>query len=119
MKSHHLYRGLFALSVASLVTVPALHAGARPTKSEVARREENQQDRIANGIKTGELTPAEVARLEKREARLREQIKDDRAADGGKLTPAERVQINRELDRLSTAIYRAKHNGQTVPPATP
>jgi hypothetical protein len=112
------YRGLLALGLASLITVPALHARDVP-KSEVGQREEHQQERIAQGIKTGELTPTEVVRLEKHEAGLRAQVTADRDANGGKLTPAEKLQINRELDRLSKAIYRAKHNDKTVPPANP
>lgn len=74
------------------------------------RREENQQDRIAEGIKSGQLTAGEAAHLEKREAAINKEIKTDRAANGGKLTPAERHQVNRQENRTSAAIYRKKHN---------
>jgi hypothetical protein len=105
----------FLLVAGAFSAVTALYANE--AKSEVGRREERQQDRIANGIESGQLTPAEVARLEKREAELRDQIKNDRGANGGHLTPAERKQINAELDATSAKIYRAKHNDRTVPPA--
>lgn len=81
--------------------------------SEVKKREENQQDRIAQGIKSGELTPKEAAHLEGREAAINKEIKNDRAANGGKLTPAERRQVNRQENRTSAAIYRKKHNAKT------
>jgi hypothetical protein len=81
-------------------------------KSEVGKRAENQQDRIAQGIKSGQLTPAEAGRLERNEARINQQAAADRKANGGKLTDAERKQINKEQNRESRQIYRAKHNNK-------
>lgn len=78
--------------------------------SEVKKREENQQDRIAQGIKSGQLTAGEASHLEKREAAINKEIKADRAANGGTLTPAERRKVNRQENRTSAAIYRKKHN---------
>ena len=80
--------------------------------SEVGKRAENQQDRIAQGVKSGQLTAGEAAHLEGREAAINHEVKTDRAANGGKLTPAERQQINRQQNRTSKAIYRDKHNGR-------
>ena len=79
---------------------------------EVDRREENQQDRIANGVKSGQLTPGETAHLEKQEQRIDNQVKTERAANGGHLTAAERRQVNREQNRESRRIYAAKHNAR-------
>jgi len=79
---------------------------------EVDRREENQQDRIANGVKSGQLTPGETAHLEKQEQRIDNQVKTERAANGGHLTAAERRQVNREQNRESRHIYAAKHNAR-------
>ena len=81
-------------------------------KSEVGKRQENQQDRIAQGIKSGQLTPRETAHLEGREAAINKEVRNDRAANGGTLTPAERRQVNRQQNRASNAIYRKKHNGR-------
>jgi len=83
-------------------------------KSEVGKRAENQQDRIANGVQSGQLTAGETANLEKKEAAINKQTAADRAANGGKLTPAERRQINREQNRVSNQIYRDKHNANTA-----
>jgi hypothetical protein len=82
-------------------------------KSEVGKRQENQQDRIAQGVKSGQLTPSETAHLEGRESAINHEVKNDRAANGGKLTPVERNQVNRQQNRTSNAIYRKKHNGRT------
>ena len=58
-------------------------------RSTIAQRKENQQDRIANGVKSGQLTPGETANLETKEAAINGETKADRAANGGKLTSAE------------------------------
>jgi len=84
---------------------------------EVQQREQNQQGRIAEGIESGALTPAETARLEAREAELKKQMADDRAANGGKLTPEDRRKINKELNHISRRIHHAKHNARSTAPA--
>jgi len=81
-------------------------------KSEVGKRAENQQDRIAQGIKSGQLTAGEAAHLESNEAKIKKEVRNDRAANGGKLTPQERKQVNRQQNRTSRQIYRDKHNGR-------
>jgi hypothetical protein len=80
--------------------------------NEVGQRRENQQDRIANGIRNGTMTAGEAARTENREQGINEQIHADRQANGGKLTPQEHRQINREQNGASRQIYRQKHNGK-------
>ncbi len=81
-------------------------------KSEVGKRAENQQDRIAQGIKSGQLTAGETAHLEKNEAKINKEVRNDRAANGGKLTPQEKAKVNRQQNRESRQIYRDKHNGR-------
>src|SRR5215475_4887584 len=83
-------------------------------KSEVGKREENQQDRIANGVKSGQLTAGETSKLETKEAAINGEVKADRAANGGKLTAAEKARVNRQQDRLSKQIYDDKHNANTA-----
>lgn len=79
----------------------------------INQRRENQQDRIAQGVKSGQLTAGETARLETRESHLNREIKDDREDHNGHLTPAEKRQVNRQQNRMSRSIYRDKHNGRT------
>lgn len=81
-------------------------------KSEVGKRAENQQDRIAQGIKSGQLTAGEASHLESNEARINREVRNDRAANGGKLTQQEKAQVNRQQNRHSRQIYRDKHNGR-------
>ena len=81
-------------------------------KSEVGQRAENQQDRIAQGVKSGQLTPGEASHLEGNEARINREVRNDRAANGGKLTGQEKAQVNHQQNRESRQIYRDKHNGR-------
>ena len=87
---------------------PAAQPGAAP--NSVPGRRENQQDRIANGVQSGQLTAGETKNLESREANLNQQIHADRAANGGKLTQQERQNIDRRQNNLSRSIYQDKHN---------
>lgn len=96
--------------VKMIVVVGALSSLAMA--AEVDRREARQQGRIAEGVESGQLTPGETARIEHREAHIQNEIKTDRAANGGVLTPAERRSINRQENRESRRIYAAKHNAR-------
>lgn len=93
-------------------TGPGIVDPGHPRVNEVNRREERQQDRIAQGIKSGELTPGEASRLEKGETCLQKQEAKDMAKNNGHLTKAEQEKLNREENRLSKRIHRDKHNGR-------
>ena len=81
-----------------------------PRVNEVNGREQNQQDRIANGEKNGTLTPGQAAHLENREQRTENQEKADMAANNGHLTKGEQRQLNREQNKTSRQIYRDKRS---------
>ena len=79
--------------------------------NEVGQRRENQQDRIAQGIRSGQMTPNEAAHAEGQQQSINRQVAADRQANGGKLTGQQRQQINRRQNRASNNIYNKKHNG--------
>jgi hypothetical protein len=98
-------------------TSPAPAAQPAPEQKpdpSIAQRKENQQDRIANGVKSGQLTAGETANLEKKEAAINGETKADRAANGGKLTAAEKAKINKQQNNLSKQISKDKHNANTA-----
>jgi hypothetical protein len=95
--------------IGSVVAVTMMAVGL--PAQEIKKRQENQQDRIAQGAASGELTAAETARLEAREAKLNHKIRKDRR-DGNGLTAKERRQINRRQNQVSRDIARQKHDGQ-------
>ena len=100
-------------SSATAATPEAAPTPAAKPKPTVARRKENQQDRIAQGVKSGQLTAGETSKLETKEAALNAETKADRAANGGKLTAAEKKQINGQQNQLSKQIGKDKHNANT------
>lgn len=59
-------KAFFAAALAALAA-PAFSQGTTPAP-EVEQRKENQQDRIANGVRSGQLTAGETANLEKKES---------------------------------------------------
>jgi hypothetical protein len=79
----------------------------------INQRRENQQDRIAQGVKSGQLTAGETANLESKEAAVNHEVHNDRAMNNGHLTAGEKAQVNRQQSHLSRQIYRDKHNGRT------
>ena len=83
--------------------------------TEAGQRRYNQQQRIANGINSGQLSPSEAAKTENKEENINKNIRADRAANGGKLTPGEKQSINRQQNRASRQIHTEKHNEKTAP----
>ena len=78
----------------------------------INQRKENQQDRIASGVKSGELTAGETRNLETKESALNREEHGMRAADDGHLTTGDRAVLNHQQNKLSRQIYNKKHNGR-------
>src|SRR5215472_11128218 len=81
------------------------------TGKSIQQRKENQQDRIAQGVKSGELTAGETTNLEKKEASINQEERDMRKLDNGKLTATDRKTLNQQQNQLNKQIYQDKHNG--------
>lgn len=92
--------------------------GPNPAHSlyDINKTQANQQNRIYNGIQSGQLTPQEAARLSNQQSRLDAREAQMRA-DG--LTVQERYKLDRQQDRLSRNIYDQKHDGQGLPVPNP
>jgi hypothetical protein len=93
--------------LAGVIGVASVQAG------EIVDRERRQQERIAQGVQSGELTARETQRLEKEQARIENDRKQ--ALADGKMTGKERARLHREQDRASHHIYRQKHDAQKQP----
>src|SRR5215469_6029087 len=99
-----------AILTAMLLPVYSQEGPGTPEKEgRIQRRQENQQGRIGQGVASGQLTAGETSNLEHKEANLNHEIRSDRKANGGTLTPQEKHQVNRQQNRLSRNIYRDKH----------
>lgn len=88
----------------------AFSASSQTKTPVVNKRQVNQQERIADGVKDGDLTARETAHLETREANIQADKKE--AKSDGVVTRQERKHLKREENRTSRAIYRQKHDAQ-------
>src|SRR5271166_6762614 len=93
--------GLMSLGAASAQTQdntsgagPGVVDPGHPRVNEVNQREQNQQNRIANGVKNGTLNSKQTANLENRETSVQNREKADMAKHNGHLTKAEQNGIN-------------------------
>ncbi|HLX82669.1 MAG TPA: hypothetical protein VKR59_02145 [Terriglobales bacterium] len=106
--------GLMIVGSASAQTSTTSGAGpgvvdpGHPRVNEVNGREENQQQRIANGVASGKLNSQQTANLENRETSVQNREKADMAAHNGHLTKAEQRGINRQQNRISKSIAKDK-----------
>ena len=91
-----------ALIITGFVFVNSASAG------RAGKRQVNQQKRIHQGVKSGEITKKEFKHLEREQARLQKSKK--RAFSDGKLTGREKLMLEHRQDKASRHIYRAKHN---------
>ncbi len=80
--------------------------------NEVGQRKQNQQDRIAQGIRSGQLTAGETKNLENKEQGINRETRGMRQANGGKLTRADRRAVNQQQNKVSRQIYNKKHNAR-------
>ncbi len=101
----------------TLIALSLLLAGAAQAQSagENAQRDADQQQRIEQGLQSGQLNSKEAGRLERQEQTIdRQEARDEKS--GGTLTPQEQARINHEQNRVSNNIYNDKHNAVTGNP---
>lgn len=102
------------LAAAVSLTPAVLLAQTTPTPGQhdhnINQRKVDQQDRIANGVKSGQLTAGETSRLEHQEAGINKEERGMRAQDNGHLTKQDRQTIHKQQNQESRRIYRDKHN---------
>ncbi len=108
----------FALMIAGIgiaaATVPA--ATAQAGWQNINQRQAQLDQRIDQGVRTGQLTRGEAARLRAEFRGIADlEIRYRRSAPG--LTMAERRDLDRRFDALSRKIRAERHDAQTRPGA--
>lgn len=101
---------LIATFAVALTLLGAVPASAQTATPGVTDRQIHQQQRIAGGVASGELTRREVVRLERGQARVA-RMKRAAKADGV-VTAGERARLHHAQDVQSRRIYRQKHDAQ-------
>ena len=91
-------------------------AFAQTTAINDQQRDVNQQQRIEQGLQSGQLSTREGGQLERGQQAIdRQQAKDLR---NGSISPQEQAKLNSMQNRESGAIYADKHNGVTGNPGS-
>ena len=108
-------RSRFAIVALTLaVTIPVF-----TNAQEVRDRESHQQGRIAQGLRSGQITTHGATNLESRAAAINARRRADLAANGGRLTNGEYRRLNGRENALSHQIYNDKHNDIAQPGVAP
>ncbi len=94
---------------ATLATAMPLFTTVASAQS-VYQREDNQDRRIDQGVRSGALTERETHHLERREDRLHNREDRMRARNSGRLSYSQGLALKRQENRISGAIHRKKHN---------
>ena len=100
------------LAAVGLIVVAGT-ALAQTADPVVNARQDNQKDRIQQGVASGELTKKEAKAVRTEQRGIRAEEKAFKA--DGKLTHAERKQLARDQHQASRDIYRQKHDAQKRP----
>ena len=83
-------------------------------RAGVNQRQQNQRERIKEGVKSGELTRNETARLANEQRQINRL--EDRFRDSGDgLTNTERARIARQQNQANRHILRQTHDRQDRP----
>lgn len=98
---------LFAAALATCIAVPAF---AQANTPGIDQRQANQEQRIDQGIASGQLTQREANRLERGQQRVDNM--ENRAKADGVVTARERTRIQHAQNVESKRIYRQKHDRQ-------
>ena len=102
-------RTLIALALFAAGSSLAL-AGEAPRAENDTQRNVNQQERVEQGLQSGELNTKEAARLEREQTAV--ERTEARALEDGKITNREQAAINAKQNAASADIYRQKHDAQ-------
>lgn len=94
----------------AVIVLASLPAEAQTRTPKVTERQVNQQQRINQGVESGELTRREAGKLQTQQAKV-QRTKTKAKADGV-VTQGERAKIHRQQNVASRNIYRQKHDGQ-------
>ncbi len=96
----------------ALLASTAAFAQTPESNQTIHQRKYNQQQRIGQGVRSGQLTPRETGHLEHQEGAINREQHAMRAADNGHLTRSDRKTLHAQQNQESRRIARDKHNGR-------
>ena len=87
-------------------------AHAQESNRTINAHRSEQQQRIGNGVRSGQMTAGETTHIEHQERALNHEERNMRAADNGRLTRSDRSTLQHQQNQESRRIYRVKHNAR-------
>lgn len=104
-----------ALLIAGALSVAGFQAEAGVRDPGVNARQQNQQQRIKQGVRSGELTRAETGKLAREQRDIRRTEREYKS--DGQLTRDERIDLHHQENQANRDIYQQKHDAQDRPAA--
>ena len=101
-----------AQTVSTVPVAPAQTPTPGRNDYNINQRKNAQQQRIANGVSSGQMTARETGHVEHQEAGINREERGMRAQDNGHLTAQDRKTIHHQQNQESRRIYRDKHNAR-------
>src|SRR6266850_6770987 len=102
------------VALAFMIVIPVGSPVLAQSVGTEVQRDINQETRVEQGLKSGQLSTGEAARLERGEARIDRM--ESKALKDGNLSQQEAARIQGAQNRESEAINRLKHNDVTGNP---
>jgi hypothetical protein len=96
------------IAIASIWSIVFASAGFAQTVGTEVQRDVNQENRVEQGLKSGQLSTGEAAKLERDEARIDRM--ETHAIKDGTLSPREAARIQRAQNQESARINRLDNN---------
>lgn len=100
------------LLAAVLVTAFALPVFAQTATPAIGQTQRNQEARIQQGVRSGELTRPEARNLQQQQREIKAEKRAAKA--DGVVTAGERRNIKRHQAQANRNIRHKKHNGRTA-----
>jgi hypothetical protein len=97
--------------VLSISAFAAAAAGSETPR--IDQRQANQEQRIDQGIASGELTKREARRMNRQQSAVNKA--EDKAKADGTVSAKERARLAKAQNKTSRHIYRQKHDAQARP----
>jgi len=84
--------------------------GISTAEAQIRKTNRNQNARIKQGVKSGELTKAETRNILNDKKEIRQDVKEAKSDDV--VTPGEKKEIRQDQRQVSRKIVRKKHNNR-------
>jgi len=101
---------LLSLSAASVfaqapaASAPSKWAQEHPRRAEVNKRLANQDARIKDEVKEGDMSKAEARKLHRQDRKIRQEERDMASQNGGHITKTEQKALNQQENKVSKEI---------------